>query len=48
MIQEGFKNCKDHIDKIRNEIEVQRLQLLQEKELLDAKRSEMEFERKQL
>lgn len=44
MIQQGFKHAKDHIDQIRNDIEVQRLQLLQERELLDAKKSEMDFE----
>lgn len=46
MIQEGFKHAKDHIDEIRNEIEVQRLELIQERDLMSAKRSEMDFEKK--
>ena len=35
MIESGYQDTRAHIDKIRNEIEVTRLELLTERNLLD-------------
>lgn len=44
MVQEGFHKAKEHLDEIRNDIERQRLELLQERELIEAKIAEHAFE----
>lgn len=36
MINSTFHETKAHLDQIRNEVEVQRLELLQERELIHA------------
>ena len=48
MIDSGFSSAKAHLDKIRNEVEVQRLELLAEKQLIEAQKSELHYDREHL
>ena len=43
MIESGFNATKAHIDQIRNEIEVKRLELLTERQTIDGDKAELDF-----
>ena len=44
MINRGFNSTKDSIDVIRNEVEVERLELLTQSQLIEQQKSELAFE----
>lgn len=48
LIESGFSATMANIDQIRNEVEVQRLQFLAERQFLEQKQAELEFERSQI
>ena len=43
MIESSFNTSKAHIDQIRNEIEVQRLELLTERQNIEVEKAELAF-----
>ena len=43
MVESSFNTTKAHIDQIRNEIEVKRLELLTEKQNIDVEKAELAF-----
>ena len=43
MIESSFNTSKAHIDQIRNEIEVQRLELLTERQNIEVEKAELSF-----
>ena len=47
MIDSAFNDTFTHIDTTRNDIEVQRLELLAERQLIEAQNSELQFEKEQ-
>ena len=48
MINRGFNSTKDSIDVIRNEVEVERLELLTQSQLIEQQKSELAFEQTKL
>lgn len=48
MIVHGYADTQAHISQIRNEIEVQRLELLAERQYLETQRAEMDYEKNNL
>ena len=48
MVDTSFNTTKVHLDELRNEVEVARLQVLAEKQLIEAQQSELAFEQEQL
>ena len=44
-IESSFNNAKSQIDQMRNEVEVHRLQLVQERQAIDADKAEFIFAR---
>jgi len=45
MINSGFQTAKAQLDEIRNEVELHRLELLAERQAIDAQKSELHFDR---
>lgn len=48
MIDTGFSSAKAHLDKIRNEVEIARLEIMAERQAIDAQKSELHYDREQL
>lgn len=48
MVDTSFQSQKAQMDKIRNEVEIQRLELLAERQAIDAAKSELHFDREHL
>ena len=45
MIDSGFNSSRAQMDKIRNEVEVQRLEILAERQLVEQKQADLEYEK---
>ena len=48
MVDNGYNSSRAQLDSIRNEVEVQRLQILAERQLVEQKQAELEYEKQQL